>query len=131
MTTPPPRSIVDLLVALWATVTLLVRQELQLLRAEVSQKVTRFAVSAALVCSSFVIVLIALIVALQALAHLLIECGYAVSTAFFIVAGGTLALGGVVLLIGLRGLRLRNLKPTRTLEQVRRDVAAVKDQLHL
>ncbi len=131
MTAPPPRSILDLLVALWATVALLIRQELQLLRAEISQKVTRFALSAALVCGGVVILLIAVIVSLQAIAHLLIEQGFAVSSAFFIVAGGTLVLAAAMLLVGLRGLKLRNLKPSKTLEQVRRDVAAVKDQLHL
>jgi hypothetical protein len=131
VTAPPPRSILDLLVALWATVALLIRQELQLLRAEISQKVTRFALSAALVCGGVVILLIAVIVSLQAIAHLLIEQGFAVSSAFFIVAGGTLVLAAAMLLVGLRGLKLRNLKPSKTLEQVRRDVAAVKDQLHL
>lgn len=131
MTDPAPRSILDLLAALWATVALLIRQEFQLLRAEISQRVTRFALSAALLCGGLVVLLVALIVALQALAHLLIEQGFPVSTAFFIVAGGTMALAGVMLLIGLWGLRLRNLKPSRTLEQVRRDIAAVKDQLHL
>lgn len=131
MTAPAPRSILDLLTALWAAVALLVRQELQLLRNEISQKVTRFVLSAALVCSGVVILLIAVIVSLQAVAHLLIEQGFAVSSAFFIVAGGTLVLAAAMLLIGLRGLSLRNLKPSRTLEQVRRDVAAVKDQLHL
>jgi hypothetical protein len=71
----------------------------------------------------------ALVILMSAGVAALIENGMTPAMAALIVGGGALVLGAILLWIGINRLRVGNLAPQRTVEQLQRDAAMAKQQV--
>ncbi len=105
----------------------LVRSEVDLARAEISENLTQAGVAIGLIAGAAIIALVALNVLAAALVAALTELGLDGGWAALIV--GVLLAGIAFALItkGVNDLKLSSLAPTRTMKNVKRDAAAVKD----
>jgi Putative Actinobacterial Holin-X, holin superfamily III len=105
----------------------LVHNEVQLARAEISEKVAQAGRGAAFVSAAAILMIPVLVVLLITLALWLNQMGMSPITSHLIAA----AVGGVASLvlgvIGKNHLKQEKLTPTVTLNQIRRDVAAAKE----
>lgn len=105
----------------------LVRKEVDLARAEVSENVTRAGVAIGFLAGGLVIALVALNVLAAALVAGLTEWGLDAGWASLIVG---LVLAAIALAMALKAkndLKLSNIAPTRTAKNVRRDAQAIKE----
>jgi hypothetical protein len=121
------RSVSELLSDAVNQLTALMRNEVQLARAEVSAKISMAAVGLAMILGSVAIVIAALVLILMALAAWLVEGGLSPSLANLLagVLGGVIAAG--LAWSGVSRLKPRNLTPRRTLDQLHRDALAAKE----
>ncbi|WP_411891812.1 phage holin family protein [Yoonia sp. SDW83-1] len=108
-------------------VSALVRNEVDLARAEISENVTRAGVALGLIGASAIVALVALNVLVAAIVAALTEAGLDAGWAALIVGALLGVLAYVLLNKGTNDLKLSSLAPTRTVKNVRRDAAAVKD----
>ncbi|WP_187431364.1 hypothetical protein ROLI_030040 [Roseobacter fucihabitans] len=105
----------------------LVRSEVDLARAEISENVTKAGVAIGLIAGSAIIALVALNVLAAALVAALANAGIDAGWAALIV-GALLAIVAYILINkGINDLKLSSLAPTRTVKNVQRDAAAVKE----
>ena len=105
----------------------LVRKEVDLARAEVSENVTRAGVAIGFLAGGLLIALVALNVLAAALVAGLTEWGLDAGWASLIVG---LVLAAIALAMALKAkndLKLSNIAPTRTAKNVRRDAQAIKE----
>jgi hypothetical protein len=120
------RSLKDLFADLTQNVTTLFRKEIELARAEISEKIGQTGTAVGLIAAGAILALAALLVLLQALAIALAELGLAPALAALIV-GGIVAIIAIALLYkGMKDLKVSSLTPTRTVEALRRDADVVK-----
>jgi uncharacterized protein YacL len=107
----------------------LMRNEIQLARAEMSQKASQMASAVGLLVGAGLFLIPTLVLLLMAFASWLQELGFRASAAHLI-AGG-LGLLIVVLLggIGLSRLKANSLVPNRTINQLQRDAAAAREHV--
>ncbi len=105
----------------------LVRSEVDLARAEISENLTQAGVAIALIAGAAIIALVSLNVLAAALVAALTELGLDGGWAALIV--GVLLAGIAFALItkGVNDLKISSLAPTRTVKNVKRDAAAVKE----
>ncbi len=105
----------------------LVRSEVDLARAEISENLTQAGVAIGLIAGAAIIALVSLNVLAAALVAALTELGLDGGWAALIV--GVLLAGIAFALItkGVNDLKLSSLAPTRTVKNVKRDAAAVKE----
>lgn len=123
----PDRGARGLLSDAMANVSSLVRGEVDLARAEISENVTKAGVAFGMIAGAALIALVALNVLAAALVAALTEAGIDAGWAALIV-GATLAVIAFVLMgKGVSDLKLSSLAPTRTARNVRRDAEAVKE----
>ena len=105
----------------------LVHNEVELARAEISEKVTQAGIGVAYVAAAGVLMIPVLVVLLIALALWLNQIGLSPVASHLLAA----AIGAVVSvllgLVGLNRLKPEKLTPTVTIQQVERDVAAAKE----
>jgi hypothetical protein len=66
---------------------------------------------------------------LQAAIAALVAYGLSPAVATLLVAGAVLILGLVLLWLGAARLRIKNLAPTKTINQVERDVSAIRSEV--
>lgn len=123
------RSTSDLVGDLLSEVTTLFRKEIQLARTEMSEKVSQaiagvgsIVVGAVLLMASLVILLQAAVGALERYADI------QTPWAELIVAGLVLLIGFIMLRMGLSSLSLSRLAPSKTVDQIQRDAAVVREQ---
>ena len=105
----------------------LVRNETELARAEMGEKITQAVMGGALLVGAAVLVVPVLVMLLFALAVGCQEAGVAPLVSYLIAAGVGAAVSVVLAMIGLSYLKAENLKPKVTLRQIERDVATVKE----
>lgn len=105
----------------------LVRNEVDLARAEISENVTRAGVALGMIAASAIIALVALNVLVAAVVAGLAEAGLDAGWAALIVGALLGVLAYVLLNKGTNDLKLSSLAPTRTVKNVQRDAAAVKE----
>jgi uncharacterized membrane protein YqjE len=105
----------------------LVRNEVDLARAEVSENLSRAGVALGLIAASAIVALVALHVLVAAVVAALTEAGLDAGWAALIVGAllGALAYG--LLNKGTNDLKLSSLAPTRAAKNVQRDAATVKE----
>ncbi len=108
-------------------VSALVRNEVDLARAEISENVTRAAVAVGLLAGAAIIALVALNVLAAALVAALTEAGLDAGWAALIVGVVLGVIAFVMMGKGLNDLKLSSLAPTRTVKNVQRDAEAVKE----
>lgn len=122
------RSLKDLLADLTESITTLFRKEIQLARAETSEKVTQVAVAIGAIAGGAVLALAALIVLLQALVIAITEAGVPAGWAALIVGVVVAIIAYVLIHKGTSDLKGSSLAPSRTMDSLRRDTQVVKEQ---
>jgi hypothetical protein len=105
----------------------LVQNEVQLARAEVSQKIGQAGIGIAYVAGAGVLAIPVLVVALIALALWLTQFGLSPVVAHLAAAGLGAVISLLLAMVGLSRLKPENLKPKVTIRQVERDVATAKE----
>ena len=99
----------------------LLQTELQLLRAEVLEKLTFTALSAALVGAGTVLLMATIVLLLQAAIAGLVSYGFSWSVAILIVSAAAFLVGAGLIWLGLHRLSLVRLAPSKTLDQLQKD----------
>ena len=121
-------SITGMLSSLTENVSTLFRKEIQLARAETSEKVTQAMVAVGSIVGGGILALAALIVLLQALVIALTNAGIPAGWSALIV--GVIVVGIAYALVqkGINDLKAENLVPERTIDSLKEDVQVVKEQ---
>jgi uncharacterized membrane protein YqjE len=123
------RSIADVFRDLIAQLTTLLRKEAQLARVELSENVSKAALSLGLIVGGAVLLIPALVILLQAVVAALEQNGMLPAAAAGIVGGCALVLGFILLAVGLSRLRMKNLIPNKTIQQLQHDAGVAKQQM--
>jgi putative superfamily III holin-X len=123
------RSVLDLFRDLLNELTALLRIEGRLVRTELSEKVGEAARGLTLVVAGAVLLIPALVILLGAGVAALVNAGYESHWAALIVGGVALIVGIVLAFAGSRSMRVDNLKPRRTIENLQRDVTVARNHL--
>ena len=119
------KGVVDLAGDALKEIATLLQTELQLLRAEISEKLTFTALSAALIGGGALLLMATIVLLLQAAIAGLIAYGFSSPVAILIVAAATLVAGGGLIWFGLNRLSLARLAPSKTLDQLQKDSTIV------
>jgi uncharacterized membrane protein len=123
------RSVPELFSTVINQITTLFRQEVQLAKTEVGEKVNHVTGAITPLAAGGALLFGALILLLMALAQLLTTFGLAIGWSLLIV-GVVAALGGYLLIRGgLSQLKSTNLTPNRTAEQLTKDAQVAKEQV--
>jgi uncharacterized membrane protein YqjE len=126
---PDARSIPELLGDTLSQTATLLRNEAELARVEVSEKLGQAARGAVLIGIGVAFVAPALTLLLAALAAALIAQGMTPAVACLIAAGVAFVVAGLAIGVGMSRFSAERLKPRATLEQMRRDRTAAKELL--
>jgi hypothetical protein len=126
------RTLVGLFMDLWRETSTLVHDEVELARAEVSEKVSQVGTGVAVVATAAAVLfagfLMLLFAAVNALAVTLPEES-APWLAPLLVGVAVVIIGFIALAMGRAELKARNLKPERTLQSLRNDREMVKEHI--
>ena len=122
-----PRSTARLFSDALTHTTGLIRKEVDLVRAELSENVSQAAAAVGMVVGGVVFVLVALNVLSAALVAGITELGLEAGWAALIVGVVYLVIAIILVRAGTSRLKAVNLAPTRTAESVRRDAKAMKE----
>lgn len=106
----------------------LLRTEVRLLRAELSEKLGKAGTAATEILGGAICLLAALMVLLQALVVALAQTGLGIGWASLIVGVAVALLGILLLRSGKAGLDPVAMKPQKTLQQLEKDARTVKEQ---
>ena len=128
MATSDPRSITDLLGDLSGNVSTLMRKEIQLARAETSEKVGQAMGAVGAILGGAVLALGALIVLLQALVIALTNAGIPAGWSALIVGVIVAVIAYALIQKGASDLKARNLTPERTFDSLKQDAQTLKEQ---
>jgi hypothetical protein len=123
------RSIPDLFSDAVGQLAKLIGNEFELARAELSEKARMVGNAAALIGAGAVIMIPALVLLLFAVAAALMHAGLSDPVAYLLTGVGAAALSAILIWVGLNRLSGDALKPTVTLEQVKRDQMAAKEMV--
>jgi len=104
----------------------LIHTELQLLRAEISEKLTFTALSAALIGAGALLLMATIVLLLQAAVTGLVAFGFSWTAATLTVALATLIVGAGLIWFGINRLSLARLAPSKTLDQLQKDSEIAK-----
>jgi uncharacterized membrane protein YqjE len=107
----------------------LIRNELQLARAEISLKVGQTMMAVALLAGAAIFLIATLVLLLMALAVWLIEIGMRPSVSHLIAGGAGLLLVAILGGMGVNRLKTTSLVPNRTLDQLHQDAAAAREHV--
>ena len=108
----------------------LVQNELALIRAELRQSITSAGIGVAFFVAAALMALVALNVLASALVAWVASAGLSVGLAALFVGGGLLIVAAILALLGKSRLSADALEPTRSMNNVQKDVAAVKEASH-
>ncbi len=123
---PDPREVPSLLVDTIRNFTRLIETEMRLARAEVSQNLTSAAIGVFFFGIAALMALVALNVLAGAIVAYIAATSLGAGTAALIVAAGFLIVAAILGLAGKSRLSATSLGPNRTMNNLQRDVAAVK-----
>ncbi|MGA9033977.1 MAG: phage holin family protein [Pseudolabrys sp.] len=115
------KGVVDIAGEALKDVAALLQAELELLRAEISEKLTFTAVSALLIGAGALLVMATIVLLLQAAIAGLVAYGLSMTVAILVVAAATLVVGASLVWFGVNRLSLDRLTPTKTLDQLQKD----------
>jgi len=107
----------------------LMRNELQLARAEISMKVGQAMTATGLLAGAAIFLIPTLVLLLTALAEWLVETGIRPSVAHLIAGVVGLLAAAILGAIGLSRLKTSSFVPKRTLEQFQQDAAAAREHV--
>ena len=123
------RTVPELFTDLISLVTSLFRTETRLARAEINEKITQAGSGVGMIAAGAVLLIPALVILLQAAAVALTDQGFQPYAAALIVGGAAFAVGLVVALVGINQLKMKNLTPNKTIEQLQSDAALARNQV--
>ena len=115
------KGVVDLAGDALKEIGTLVQTELQLLRAEVIEKLTFTALSAVLIGAGALLLMATIVLLLQAAIAVLVAYGLSWPVAILIIAAATLLVGAGLIWFGLNRLSMARLAPSKTLEQLQKN----------
>jgi hypothetical protein len=121
------KSVPNLITTALTQLSTLVRKEVDLARAEVTENVSNAGVAIGLIVAAVVIALTALNVLSAAVVAGLTELGIEPGWSALIVGGGLGLLAFALISKGTNDLKLSSLAPTRTANNIQRDAQAVKE----
>jgi uncharacterized membrane protein YqjE len=123
------RPIADILRDLLAQITSLLRNERELASAEIREKVDQATRGLVFMVGGAVLLIPALVILLAAAVAAIVQTGLEPYWAALIVGGAALIIG-IGLLVGGKGsLKPSRLKPTQTIEHLRRDATLARDHM--
>ena len=122
------RSLKELFSELSSSITTLFRKEIQLARAETSEKITQSMVAVGAIAAGAILALSALIVLLQALVIAIAEMGVPPALSSLIVGLIVAVIAYALIHKGTKDLKASSLAPNRTMDSLRRDAHVVKEQ---
>ena len=105
----------------------LLRNELELAKREMSNKLTQALLGLAMIGLALVLVLIALDVLVATLVAAIAAMGAPVWVATLIVAGTALVAAAILFMVGKARLNPKNLAPERSMSHLRRDIQTIKE----
>ena len=123
------RSVPELIAEAFNQFAKLIRNEVQLAKAEMSAKASQAAMGGAFLAVAGVIAIAALVLLLMALAAWLVESGWSPPLSYLAAAVVGLVVAAVFALVGKSRLKPEKLTPNRTMEQLRRDASAVREHV--
>ncbi len=125
-----PRSVPEIISDLFSQLTVLLRKEAELARAEVSENMVSIGRGLGLIVGGAVLLIPALVILLQAgVAALAERYGMASYWSALLVGGVALIIGIILLLVGVSRLKVENIMPSKTVHQLQRDASVAKDQV--
>ncbi|MDO5757918.1 MAG: phage holin family protein [Rhodobacterales bacterium] len=127
MNDPTRKTTSDMLSDALTHVSSLVRKEVDLARAEISENLNRAAVALGMIVGAVIVALTALNVLSAALVAALTEAGLEAGWSALIVGVVFAVIAFVMAGKGVNDLKLSSLAPSRTAQNVKRDANAVKD----
>jgi hypothetical protein len=129
----PRRPLLGLVADLWRQSASLLREEAELAKAEISEKLSEvgsaigfLAIGGAILFAGFLLVLLAVV----ALVGPVLPEAHATWLAPLLVGAVVLFAGGLLLYAGLKKLQARNLKSSRTVRALQRDAEVVTDHIN-
>ncbi|MCV3209983.1 phage holin family protein [Mesorhizobium sp. YC-39] len=123
------RSLATLVSDLAQQVTTLLQTEGNLLRAEMSEKLSKAGAGAVEIVGGAICLLAALVVLLQALVIALANVGLGAGWSSLLVGIVVAALGAILMRSGIASMAPSELTPDRTQDQLKRDVRVIKEQI--
>lgn len=123
------RSVAELFSDALNQFTKLIRNEVRLARAELSAKLGEAAVGIGMIAAGGFISIAAMVLLLLALSVWLAELGLPEPVGHLIAGVVGLLICGALVWLGMKRLSPEHLTPNRTIEQVQRDVVAVREHV--
>ena len=120
------KGVVDLAGDMLKEIATLIQTELQLLRAEISEKLTFTAMSAALIGAGALLLMATIVLLLEAAVAGLVAYGLSWPVAILIIAALTLLGGTGLVWVGFNRLSTARLAPSKTLDQLQKDSTIAK-----
>jgi len=127
MNDPHEKSSAGLLGDTITTVTSLIRNEVTLARAEVSENMNQAAIAVGLIAGALIVALVSLNVLAAALVVGLTNLGLDAGWSSVLVGGVLAIIAFAMVAKGTNDLKLSKLAPTRTAKNVRRDAESLKE----
>jgi Putative Actinobacterial Holin-X, holin superfamily III len=127
---PSNKGVIDLAGDVLRDIVILLHAELQLLRAEISEKLRLTVLSAALIGAGALLLAATIVLLLEAAIAGLVAYGIAWPLAILIIAAASLLLGAGLIWFGVNNLRLSRLAPSKTLDQLGKDTIVVKHEVN-
>lgn len=119
----------DLVRDLMTQFVTLLRMEGELARAEMSEKTRQLTRAITVVIAGAVILIPALVILFEAAVAGLVEAGLESYWAALVVGGAALVVAIILLIVGARSVRVGNLAPRRTIDNLRRDASVATDRV--
>ena len=126
---PDTRSVADLIGDAFSQLSALMRNEIELAKAEISAKVAAIGGGIAMVAVGGVFAMAGLVLLLMALAEELVVLGLAPPLADLISAVVGFVIAVALAMAGMSRLKPENLAPRRTARQLRRDAAVAREHV--
>src|SRR3954468_8354975 len=123
------RSLVQLVTDAMNEFATLFHTEIHLLRVELSDKMSRIANSGTMIGAGAIAAIIGLVLLLQAAVKWLAVAGLPEEWGLLLVGLGVAVLGVVLLMSGINTVKSTTLLPQRSMNQVRADIATVKEHV--
>ena len=122
-----PRSTGSLLNDVLGSIGTLLRQEVDLARAEVDQNIKRAGAALGLLVAAVVLALVGLSVLASAVIAALVLAGVGQLWATLLVGLVVMLIAVVLIIVGIKRLKLSSLAPTRTAQSLRADAQMMKE----
>jgi membrane protein implicated in regulation of membrane protease activity len=123
------RTVPELISHALSQVSRLIHDEIQLAKAEISNNLTQAAVGVGMLAGGAVTMIAVLVLWLLAMAAWFVQLGLSPPIAYLLAGVAGAVIAGVLAWLGMNRLKPENLTPRRTIEQLQRDAAVVKEHV--